>query len=291
MVFTNDWYWRGLLYVVAAMSFAANPTTFVVGFVPSQCAGTRSYRGVLPRPHVALKSQWKVIFANAVAKFVEGNNDEEDGINPVPTFGGMVTRIAAKKFNSGSSTPSSRKYTTRKVEWKSSAYFTVEGVQGDYNHYRTVALKNTKDRAVSLLTEDVMTALRMEYPSFAIQDGDLGENLYVTGVSFDFFRVGARYRIDIGAADLETNDQNDPGVILEITEKMDPCANLCKLPYINQESLEPKERILRCQDFLSFLDKHDGYRGWYAKVIQEGTIWRGSKVIRLSPPPPNGIEA
>lgn len=194
---------------------------------------------------------------------------------------GVVTRLAARQFDADSSKPSSRSYTTRKAELSSEAHVTKEGVQGDYNHYRTVALKSTKDRAVSLLTNDVMVALRSEYPNFSFEDGDLGENISVDNVSFDFFRVGEHYKFVTVVAEEKEETTSSSVVVVEITEKMDPCANLCKLSYINDESLQPKERISRCKEFLNFLDRYDGYRGWYAKVIQEGIIPKGAKVVRL----------
>jgi MOSC domain-containing protein YiiM len=218
----------------------------------------------------------------------EEDADEEDSNSKAA---GVVVRLAARQFDADSSKPSSRSYTTRKVELASSkkAHITEEGVQGDYNHYRTVALKSTKDRAVSLLTSDVMAALRSHYPKYVIENGDLGENILVDDVSFDFFQIGKRYKFVITPADENegsSSSSSSPSsshksVILEITEKMDPCANLCKLSYINDESLQPKQRIAGCQDFLQFLDRYDGYRGWYAKVIQEGTIQKGAKVVLL----------
>ena len=54
---------------------------------------------------------------------------------------------------------------------------------------------------------------------------------------------------------------------------MEPCGNLCKLPYINDPNIPtPKERVARCMNFLEPLDKKDGLRGWYAKVILGGVI-------------------
>jgi MOSC domain-containing protein YiiM len=187
----------------------------------------------------------------------------------------LVARLAVRNFDPSSSKPSSRGYITRKDELSSFVNVTLEGCYGDYNHYRTVALRSTRDRAVSLLTEDVMKALRSQYPEYDIQDGDLGENLYVANASYHFFRIGERY-------EFVSPDPTSPNVILEITEKMTPCANLCKLSYINQESLQPKQRIVRCQEFLAFLDRYDGYRGWYAKVVQEGVIRTGSRIRRVS---------
>ena len=69
--------------------------------------------------------------------------------------------------------------------------------------------------------------------------------------------------------------------MVEITEPVTPCANLCKLSYINDESIGPKERIRRCQDFISHLDRYNGYRGWYAKVLTPGGIMLGDKVVAV----------
>ncbi len=71
-------------------------------------------------------------------------------------------------------------------------------------------------------------------------------------------------------------------VIIEITEPMEPCANLCKLSYINDPSLQPKERVARCQYFIQALGKNDGLRGWYAKVIQGGVINVGDSLSAVA---------
>jgi MOSC domain-containing protein YiiM len=209
------------------------------------------------------------------------DNDNDDGSDGSNSKAGVVARLAVRQFDPDSSKPSSRSYTTRKVELTAEAHVTKEGVQGDYNHYRSVALKSTQDRAISLQTNDVLAALRSEYPKYDIRDGDLGENVSVDNVPFDFFQVGKRYKFVDEENEISTSSSSSSSVIVEITEKMDPCANLCKLSYINDDSVEPKQRIARCQDFLQFLDRYDGYRGWYAKVIQEGFIQKGSKIVLL----------
>jgi MOSC domain-containing protein YiiM len=236
---------------------------------------------------------------------------------------GKVVRLAARRFHPQHSKPSSPEYTTRKDEC-STLCVQFEGCHGDYNHYRTVALQSTQDRAVSLLTCDVLESLRATYPNAAILEGDLGENILVDGVTFPFFQVGHRYCIDSlknddsnenastgtesgAVGDINqfvTSDESDTTgttqsqykqefwssstaaaalsrVVLEITEPIQPCANLCKLPYINDESLTPKERIEKCKIFLRQLDQWDGFRGWYAKVIQPGSILKGATIIRL----------
>lgn len=68
------------------------------------------------------------------------------------------------------------------------------------------------------------------------------------------------------------------GVIVEITEPAVPCANLCNLEFINSRLLEPRQRIEKCQAFVEKLGIDDGFRGWYAKVISEGTIRPGDSV-------------
>jgi MOSC domain-containing protein YiiM len=181
-----------------------------------------------------------------------------NGDNSLPI--GYVCRLAARKYDDESSRPSSRFYTTRKDEQKEEIWVSKAGVRGDYNHYRSIALKGTPDRAVSLLTTDTMELLRSyEYP---VADGDLGENMLLDKVCYSFFEPGKQYRFKCS--------ENE--VVLEITEPVIPCANLCKLPYINNDSKTPKERIKDCQEFISLLDSKPGLRGWYAKVIKEGAI-------------------
>jgi MOSC domain-containing protein YiiM len=203
-------------------------------------------------------------------------------LDPTAKPHGTIVRLAARKFHPQNSKPSSREYTTRKDE-RDTLRILKEGCEGDYNHYRTVALKNTPERAVSILTCDVMESLRSMYPDYTdqIQDGDLGENILVDGVTFRFFRVGQRYCIGSSpVADPAATDNREittqSSVILEITERVQPCASLCKLSYINDDSMSPKERIQRCQDFILHLVQWEGYRGWYAKVICEGVVQKGA---------------
>ncbi|CAB9501575.1 expressed unknown protein [Seminavis robusta] len=204
---------------------------------------------------------------------------------------GTVLRTACRKYQKEHSKPSGRQYTTRKnAQSKGIRITTTHGVQDDYNHYRTVALQSTPDRAVSLWTTDVMAVLQAH--GFAqVELGDLGENISVDGVPYSFFKVGQQYTFIMASSSLSSsssssattleNSDNDKNVILEITERMEPCGNLCKLPYINADHLQPKERIQKCQELLAVLDQQEGMRGWYAKVIQEGTIQPGDIVKKV----------
>lgn len=71
-----------------------------------------------------------------------------------------------------------------------------DGAAGDYNQYRALALKNTGDRALSIMTIDVLEALQGEGWAFA--EGDLGENVLVSGLPYGFFSVGRK--ISLGSA-------------------------------------------------------------------------------------------
>jgi MOSC domain-containing protein YiiM len=175
---------------------------------------------------------------------------------------GRIIRTALRTYDTDSSRPSSRTYTTRKNS-QLSVTISVHGIEGDYNHYRTIALQSTPNRAVSILTEDSMIFLRSVYPTS--QNGDLGENLTFGGLKYSDLMVGVILLLG------ET-------VRLQITEPIEPCANLCKLPYINSDALKPKQRIIRCHEFLQKLDVSDGLRGWYAKVLNPGLVHVGDVV-------------
>jgi hypothetical protein len=114
-----------------------------------------------------------------------------------PSSSGHVIRTAARpQQTNGGSIPSSRHYTTRKPSLPLISIFST-GVAGDYNHYRTAALKSTGDRAVSILTNDISGYIRSLDGGFfagGYREGDLGENILVEGVDFDFFQIGERYK-------------------------------------------------------------------------------------------------
>ena len=74
------------------------------------------------------------------------------------------------------------------------AMLTPAGMDGDYNQYRTEVLRGTKARAVSILTSDVMQALRTEGWA-ELGEGELGENVLVAGVPYDFFALGRSYML------------------------------------------------------------------------------------------------
>ena len=176
---------------------------------------------------------------------------------------GTVVRTAVKGYDKSSSEPTSRLYTTKK-EGRIQIDLAPEGVQGDYNHYRTTALSSTPDRAVSILTTDILKMLH-DAGWKAVADGDLGENIYVDGIDYTFFELGKRYIFKP-----KGSKEKEEGVTVEITERIEPCGNLCRLPYINDEKVPPKDRLENCKKFLLWLDAKEGLRGWYGKIIGNG---------------------
>ena len=115
-----------------------------------------------------------------------------------------------------------------------------------------------------------------------IVSGDLGENILVGGVDYRYFQVGQRYKF---SSDKQPDSQQVSGdqVVIEVTEPMEPCANLCKLPYINDPSLDNAiERLSRCKDFIEAMGRNDGLRGWYAKVILGGLIQVGDSISSIA---------
>ena len=130
---------------------------------------------------------------------------------------GKVTRTAYRKNQGDKSRPGRPGYTTRK-DAQPFIDIVPSGVSGDYNHYRTIALGSTPDRAVCILTSDVLAYVRDEPIFSRLQDGDLGENVLIDQLSYTFFEVGRRYRFSKKEGGVD-------GAIIEITEPAVPCAS------------------------------------------------------------------
>ena len=129
---------------------------------------------------------------------------------------------------------------------------TAEGVEGDFNRWRTEKAGGDPDQAVLLLGNDVLVQLRAE--GWPVNPGDLGENLLVAGVTAEALAPGVRVR----AGEVE----------LEISKRCDPCVVLYGLPYVGVERGPKFVRTLR------------GRRGWFAWVIRGGVVRVG---MELSP--------
>jgi MOSC domain-containing protein YiiM len=127
---------------------------------------------------------------------------------------------------------------------------TTEGVQGDFNRWRTEAAHGDPDQAVLLLREEDLAHLRAE--GWPVQAGDLGENLTVVGLPADSLQPGAQVRVG--------------EVLLVISKPCDPCTVLYSLPYVGTERGPGFLRTVR------------GRRGWFAQVRQGGTVRVGMPV-------------
>jgi MOSC domain-containing protein YiiM len=125
-----------------------------------------------------------------------------------------------------------------------------DGAAGDYNNYRMRTLKGDPDQAILILTDDVIQQLRHE--GWPVQPGDFGENLTLGGVVEAELGAGAQLRLG--------------EVLLEISKPCDPCTELGILPYVG------KERTAE------FIRSTKGRRGWYARVLQPGSITRATPV-------------
>jgi sulfite oxidase len=121
---------------------------------------------------------------------------------------------------------------------------TRDGVQGDFNRWRTEKAGGDPDQAVLLLSEETLADLRAE--GWPVQAGDIGENLTVAGLPADALRPGVR--VHLGE------------VVLEVSKACDPCTILHTLPYVGLE---------RGPAFIRALA---GRRGWFARVLHGGTI-------------------
>jgi MOSC domain-containing protein YiiM len=125
---------------------------------------------------------------------------------------------------------------------------TTDGVEGDFNRWRTEAARGDPDQAVLLLREEDLADLRAE--GWPVQAGDLGENLTVAGLPADSLQAGVQVRV--GA------------VLLVLSKPCEPCTVLYSLPYVGSE---------RGHVFLRTLK---GRRGWFARVVQGGSVSVGT---------------
>lgn len=128
---------------------------------------------------------------------------------------------------------------------------TTEGVQGDFNRWRTEEAAGDPDQAVLLMREETLAELRSE--GWPVQPGELGENLTVADLPEDALRPGVQLRLG--------------QVVLEVSKPCDPCTVLYSLPYVGVDR------------GAAFLRALKGRRGWFARVLQGGTVNAGLPVV------------
>jgi MOSC domain-containing protein YiiM len=109
-----------------------------------------------------------------------------------------------------------------------------------------------------LLVLPLETIRELNAEGWAVQVGDLGENITTAGIPYRSFAPGKTYAV--GRAEIQ------------ITKRCDPCTNLYLLPYVG-ETKGPE-----------FLKVMSGRRGWYASVLREGLIAEGDSIEDLVAP-------
>lgn len=134
-----------------------------------------------------------------------------------------------------------------------SAYVSKAGMKGDYNNYRTDHLDSTPEQALLIMTTDKLKELNNE--GWPVQAGDIGENITVEGTAYDDFKPESIFSVG--------------EVEFQVSYACDPCNNLEQLPYVGKE---------KGKDFIKTMLHR---RGWYARVLKEGSIKVGDEVKPL----------
>lgn len=142
---------------------------------------------------------------------------------------------------------------------------THQGLEGDFNRFRHHAKADDPGRAVMLFPLETIQELNAE--GWPVKPGDMGENITTEGIPYDDFAPGARYRLG--------------EIIIQISEPCIACRNLESLPYVTEEKVA---------DFIKTLTHMEGgtlvnRRGWYAAVLQEGTVSQGDAIEPLASSP------
>lgn len=132
------------------------------------------------------------------------------------------------------------------------AQIKFEGVDGDFNKFRTEKKNSTGTRAVTLFSLEQIEKLKSE--GHAIDVGTTGENITIEGVEWPSLEVGARMMI--GEA------------MIELSEPTAPCSKIGKSFIDGAFSRIDHELEL-------------GWSRWSASVIEEGQVEIGSQVILL----------
>ena len=132
------------------------------------------------------------------------------------------------------------------------AQIKFEGVDGDFNKFRTEKKNSTGKRAVTLFSLEQIEKLKSE--GHAIDVGTTGENITIEGVDWPSLEVGARMMI--GEA------------MIELSEPTAPCSKIGKSFIDGAFSRIDHELEL-------------GWSRWSASVIEEGLVEIGSQVIIL----------
>lgn len=126
------------------------------------------------------------------------------------------------------------------------------GLVGDFNRYRHEEAHD--DAAMAVLLMPIETIQDLNREGWPIKPGDLGENFTTSGISYDAFAPGKRFKV--GEA------------VIRITKACDPCSSLYLLPYVRKD-----------KDIVEAMYRR---RGWYASVEHEGEVLKGDTIEELS---------
>lgn len=137
-----------------------------------------------------------------------------------------------------------------------SAVATTTGITGDFNRYRYEKRRGNPNMALLLMPLEMLKRLNEE--GWPLKPGDIGENITTTGMPYESFKSGNCYKI----GDIE----------IQISVKCDPCTNLYGLPFVGEK---------RGPEFVKTMLNR---RGWYARVLKEGSI-KKNDAITLIPSP------
>ena len=124
------------------------------------------------------------------------------------------------------------------------------GVERDYNLYRQTQRNGDPAMAVLLMPRETLEQLQRE--GWPVQPGDLGENVTTAGIPYEALRPPCRVRLGT--------------VVLETAKPCEPCDNLFLLPYVGRERGP------------AFLKAMLGRRGWFARVVEAGSVRRGDRI-------------
>ena len=127
-----------------------------------------------------------------------------------------------------------------------------QGIEGDFNRFRTEKKNSIGTRAVTLFSLEQIEKLKSE--GHAIDVGTTGENITIEGVDWPSLEVGARMMI--GEA------------MIELSEPTAPCSKIGKSFIDGAFSRIDHELEL-------------GWSRWSASVIEEGQVEVGNQVIIL----------
>ena len=135
------------------------------------------------------------------------------------------------------------------------------GLDGDFNRFRRDVKADDPGRAVMLLPLETIQQLNDE--GWPVKPGDMGENITTEGIRYDDFVIGAQYKLG--------------EVIIQIAEPCIACKYLESLPYVTET---------RGVEFITTLTRLErgllvNRRGWYAAVVEEGTIFQGDAIELL----------